>query len=203
MICSFALHQTVKPNLYSCFFFVAVRETDVCPCLLLGQSMSHWFGVWDAHVMDEALLKQKLKKNKPKKQIIIIIKNTEHRMSKSRRYTVLKLFKLLTRSFHGKCFHSSGFLWWFIYGFDVFVYYHCCRFFAHYVFKNKKGLYSFFKQISHQRWPLKHRTHGNCKKNAYLCVHIWRCFAQVRCNNLLCAFHMLCCWESFHLTSLI
>lgn len=64
MICSFALHQTVKPNLYSCFFFVAVRETDVCPCLLLGQSMSHWFGVWDAHVMDEALLKQKLKKNK-------------------------------------------------------------------------------------------------------------------------------------------
>lgn len=35
------LRQTVRPNLYSCFLFVTVRATDVCPCLLLGQSMSH------------------------------------------------------------------------------------------------------------------------------------------------------------------
>lgn len=54
------LRQTVRPNLYSCFLFVTVRATDVCPCLLLGQSMSHWFGanrdVWDVDVMDVSRL---------------------------------------------------------------------------------------------------------------------------------------------------
>lgn len=202
MICSFALHQTVKPNLYSCFFFVAVRETDVCPCLLLGQSMSHWFGVWDAHVMDEALLKQKLKKNKPKKQIIIIKKNTEHRMSKSRRYTVLKLFKLLTRSFHGKCFHSSGFLWWFIYGFDLCLL-PLLQILCPLRLQKQKGSVFIFQTNFTSKVATEAQNTWKLQKNAYLCVHIWRCFAQVRCNNLLCAFHMLCCWESFHLTSLI